>query len=434
MVRKAIILTFICALLLTTGCLHEQNKEPIVISINYPSENLFYKMYGYDFENKYPHITVKVIEHDFTDTTLDPDSDIIFFDRLQIYQQYIEDGKLLSLDQKIRESKYPISEMPQVITHSLRSNIDHAYYGLSPSFISYALFFNKDLFESFGVPMPTNQMTWEEIFELASLFPNYTNDKDRLYGFKSDYYTSIAIAMVLEIGKTEGLRFIDPNSFEISFDSTEWKDIFHQVVKAFRSGAIYDKEDSMTGNVEPSPILAGQAAMEIQPYSMVHNFEAYSKHQGGTTINWGLVTAPVSSKSRDESIYYDIQEIYAISSKTQKHEAAWQLIEFITSDKQNMKSNVERQFTSGLPANINLIQDHYTQDLTPLYMLKPANQSHNPYDYIHHDIINAFKEVGEVIIRDAIDEKITEDEALEKLETEGQNAVNLAREKLKNRD
>lgn len=408
---------------LLAGCANESNRAPITLTINYPSERLFYQKYGYDFENKYPDITIKVVKQDLSENSDTVGMDVVFIDQLQLYNQLIDEGKLMNLDSVLRENSYPLSELSPVVLEAVRSKADSRIYGLSPSFISHAIFYNRDLFEEYGVPFPSNQMTWGEVLELANRFPNYNEAGERLYGFKSNYYTAIAFSTILRAGQTEGLSFINPDTLKVSFDSAEWKRIFEEVIDSFSKGIIYDQEDTGTGEVEPSPILTGQAAMEIHSSSMAYNFDSYSEMIGASKINWDLVTVPVGTHNRDQSDYYDVQEIFSISNATKHEQAAWKLIEFIMDNEQNMSNNSDKQPSSGLPAKTDLIQPLGPHDLSPFYILQPVPYSNNPYDDVDYEILNAFKEAGQKVIEEAIRNSISIDQAIQQIEAEGQQVI-----------
>ncbi|MNW51875.1 Bacterial extracellular solute-binding protein [compost metagenome] len=416
-------LTLLILFTLLAGCVNKSTHAPIILTINYPSERLFYQKYGHDFENKYPDITIKVVNQDLLENSDTLELDVVYIDQLQLYNQFIDEGKLMNLDSVLQENSYPFSELSPVVQDAVRSKADDSIYGLSPSFISHALFYNKDLFEEFGVPFPSNQMTWSEVFELARRFPNHNEAGERLYGFKSNYYTSIAFSIILRAGQTEGLTFITPKTLKVSFDSAEWKKIFQEVVDSFSKGVIYDQEDSGTGEVEPSPILTGQAAMEIHSNSMAYNFDSYSEFIGASKINWDLVTVPVATRNKDQSDYYDVQEIFSISNTTNYDQESWKLVEFITSNDQNIRNNFDNQLSNALPAKINLIEPIGDHDLSPLYILQPIQYSNDPYDYVHYEILSAFKEVGKKVIEDAIQNTISIDEAIKQIEVEGQQVI-----------
>lgn len=430
MLRKLTILFLSISLLMVSGCSIHPVKEPVVITINFPSEKLFYQMYGHDFEDKYSHIKLQVISEDLGDKSTEPSADVLFMDQVTVYNRLVEEGKLLNLEQKLRNEKYPISEFSPAVVNALRSEVDGHLYALSPSFISHALYYNRDLFEQYGIPFPQNQMTWEEVLDLAKRFPEQNADGEALYGFKSNYYINIPFSMILRIGQTEGLNFVDARTLQVNMDSAAWHSIYQMVIEAFRDKAVYDKDDDPTDEVEPAPILTGHTAMEIQSYTTAYNFENYGWFIGAKPINWNMVTVPVSSRSRGQSDYYEVQEIYGISSKSQHEEEAWELLNFITNDTQKMTKNQQDQLSMGLPAKMDLIKSVQGHDLSPLYELEPVTKSNNPYDYIHYEIINAFKDVGQNVIQEAIQNKITVDEAIERIEKEGQTAINEMKLKL----
>lgn len=414
---------FIIFLLSLSGCSFGKQDEPVTLTINYPSEQQFYQMYAHDFEKKYPHITIKVVNQDMNEQSVEPSTDVIFIDQLHVYNRLVEEGNLINLESNIHKTAFPISELSPIVVNSLRSEVDGGIYGLSPSFISHALYYNRELFEKNGIPFPKNQMTWKEIFDLAKRFPNQGSDGERIYGFKSNYYTAIAFSMILRVGQTEGLQFINPETLKVNFQSDEWKTIFSDVIQLFQYNVVYDQEDTMTGEIVPSPMLTGKAAMEIQSYSTAYNFDAHSQFVGAPTIKWDMVTVPVATRMSDQSDYYDIQEIYGISSTANHAEEAWKLIEFITGDTQKMKANVDNQLINGLPARTELIKAAGHHDLSPLYVLNPVTNSNNPYDYIDYEILNAFKVVGQSIVEEAIQNSLSVDEAIYKIEVEGQRVI-----------
>ncbi|WP_334077519.1 ABC transporter substrate-binding protein [Paenibacillus sanfengchensis] len=250
-----------------------------------------------------------------------------------------------------------------------------------------------------------------------------------MYGFKSNNYINIPFSMILRIGQTEGLTFIDARTLQVKMDPAAGHGIFQTVID-FQDKAVYDKDDDPTGESEPAPILTGHAAMEIQSYAIAYNFKEYSRFIGAKSINWDMVTVPVGSRTRGQSDYYEVQEIYGISSRTQHEEEAWGLVNFITNDTQEMKKNQQNQQSMGLPVRMNLMKTVEGHDLSPLYELDLVTKSNNPYDYIHYEIINAFKDVGQNVIQEVIENKITLDEAIEKIEKEGQAAVDGMKLKL----
>lgn len=420
--NKSIILVIICMLLLS-GCMLSVAKETITISVEHPSSALFYKQYGDAFTQKYPHIRINVVTQSEAAVGTD-DVDLRFMSGLGQYKELSKNKKLLNIE-TFREKEASFFEnISPVILNSLRNQSESGLYGLAPSFISYAIYYNKDLFNQYGVPFPKNQMTWSEIWDLAKHFTLHSENEKKIYGFKSNYYENIGISLIWRSGQTEGLSFIDPRTLKISMNSESWKAIWTQVIDAIKVKAIYDIPEKTDGDFVPAPILTGETAMEIQSHAAAYNFESYAQMYGKQQVNWGMVTVPVNSSNPAYSDYYQFEEIYGISATSKHKEEAWQLIKFITT------RDLQNESYSGIPAQINLLKTIKEHDLSPLYTLKPIQQSNNPYEVIDDKILAALKEIGQQIVDDAVKGKITIDEALKQFEEKGQQTIIEIKEKL----
>ena len=64
-------------------------------------------------------------------------------------------------------------------------------YGLSPSFYSQVIFYNKDMFNKYGIPLPEDRMSWEKVFELAQRFPTDGAKDKRVYGLSFGYNSDV---------------------------------------------------------------------------------------------------------------------------------------------------------------------------------------------------------------------------------------------------
>ncbi len=94
----------------------------------------------------------------------------------------IEEGLLLPLDPFIKKYEYDLEGMESFIVKNLRQIGNEAIYFLPTDFNTYALFYNKDLFDQYGLQYPSDYMTWEEVFNLARQF-NRESTQEKVYGF-----------------------------------------------------------------------------------------------------------------------------------------------------------------------------------------------------------------------------------------------------------
>ncbi|MCY9760012.1 extracellular solute-binding protein [Paenibacillus alvei] len=415
--NKIAILGIILSMLLLSACQNNVEK-PITITVEYPSPNEFYKRYGHAFEQKSPLISIQVIP----EADQSSPADLRYMDNLSTYKKLIDSGELLNLESYIKEEPGAWKNITPIMFDTLKIKFGDQLYGLAPTFSSYAIYYNKDLFAKYKIPFPKNQSTWKDIFDLATRFPLQTDDGEPLYGFKPNYYENVGISLIMRWGQTEGLRFIDPETLKIQMNTPAWKEIWRRTIDALRSGRIYKQTQQTEGAMSLDPIYTGNAAMALQSHVAAYNFDINQLYGAGQPINWDMVTVPVDPRKPEYCDYYLIKEIYGISTASERQEAAWELLKWMVQG----GAMTSTEINHGLPARTELIASVKGHDLSPLTMLKASPSNHNPYESIHYDIINAFKSIGNQIVEDVIANKLTIDEALILIDEKGQQAVDAA--------
>lgn len=96
----------------------------------------------------------------------DKPADLVVFEHI-LAPHYIDSGYLAPLDEFV-ESDLSIRERldPDLLAH-LREQGDGSVYAIPFAKNAYGLFYNKELFDRFQIPYPTDGMTWDEVFDLA---------------------------------------------------------------------------------------------------------------------------------------------------------------------------------------------------------------------------------------------------------------------------
>jgi ABC-type glycerol-3-phosphate transport system substrate-binding protein len=427
---KAICILITGMLCLVSGCAAPE-PEPLTLTVRYPSVQSFYKRYGYAFEDKYPHITVQVVQDPMEQTDDAPGADVVFMHSLPLYSKRIEEGRLKDLTPLMKRDGFPPDTFSPAVLDLLRhASPDGNLYGLAPAYSSDALYYNKSLFRLYGVPEPRNRMTWSEVFELAGRFPKTTDSGKPLYGFQMNFYKNVALNILLEVGKTEGLSYIDPATYRITMNTEGWRSVWFETVEAFRSGAIRDTGEGEEEGIAFSPFFRGEAAMMVGSFMDAYNFDVLSRFPDGSVIDWGMVTVPVSRRHPDLSSAYALHEIYGVSADASHPEEAWELVKFIAADAGNNRFLARNEPNRGLPALTDAIQPVPPHDLTPLYMLEANTAAIIPYLLVDATVSDAFQDVAQKLLDQAIQEEITIEEALEQAELQGQQAVNEALRRL----
>ncbi|GFN34029.1 ABC transporter substrate-binding protein [Paenibacillus xylaniclasticus] len=430
MKRISLMLVIITIELILTSCVSQPDHKPVTLKVNYPDSEIFYKRVGYFFEQRYPFIHLEVIQTT-RNGAFDPGQlDIVFNDKITEFKRLQEAGKLADLSPYIRKERLDLNKMQPITYKPFEDPSTKALFGISPTFNSTVLFYNKNLFAQYGVPEPSNQMSWQQLLKLAERFPSQMNDSRSLYGLVTSHYRDIPFLTILSVGRTEELQVIDPATLKITINTPKWKEISSYVIEAFRKQAVFNKPDM--NEFTYSPILMGNTAMSFGSLATAYNFQIYNKQipHDGNNIDWGMVTAPVNPANPNLSNQYSVGEIFSISSDSAHPEEAWKFISFITNDDKYLASNALQLINWGIPARSEYLPVIEGHDLAPLTMLQPSMETYNPYDIFHHDAVNAFVETAEKWIDLAINDQISINKALERIEQEGQTAFSTAIERL----
>ncbi|MEC0231598.1 ABC transporter substrate-binding protein [Paenibacillus alba] len=242
---KAILLVVICTSCSSTP---ESSKLEGKVKILYYNEELFNEEYGDLLSSNFKNLEFEVIsikkmvrnaknpENEIVQFIRDEKPDVIFVRSYDEYLEYIEKGLLMDLDPWIRKDKLDIENMQKGIISILRDKEKGSIFGLAPTFSSNVIYYNKQLFSTYGVDYPHDQMTWEEIFHLSKRFNG--NDKG-IYGFSTVYSPYDLLNM---LGRTNGLSILHKNQsapLEVMSDSAAWGNLLDSLAEVYRSNTVY---------------------------------------------------------------------------------------------------------------------------------------------------------------------------------------------------
>lgn len=206
-----------------------------------------------------------------------------------------------------------------------------------------ALFYNKNIFDKFGVPYPKDGMTWEELLEVAKKITR-VEDGVQYKGFRFEE-TNILFRDQL------GLTFVDPQTLKSTINTDPWKK-WMQVMMAFYQ----IPGNPMNINVsEKDEFLKSQTlAMRTGP-----NFLSELPAAATNGLNFDFASLPHfagEDKGSQMNAPY-----YAIPPASKNKDAAFEVIAYLLSDEvQTMlakagripivkNENVIKEFGKGTP-------------------------------------------------------------------------------------
>lgn len=332
--------------------------------------------------------------------------DIIFFPE-QFYERLIEDGILKNLASNTIQNI--LNEMNTNVANSFQSLGEGQLYAVSGNFSPQAIYYNQDLFQQLGIPTPTDHMSWSDTLQLAQQIADTAPD---VIPFTQTFYDDAQL--LLEMGRTEQLLWVNSESMEPQFNSPAWKSIVEQYVKAKQNKSIQNSPE-----VLQEQFLNGQIAMILHSYPF-----AAKLLQKETSVNWAVVTEPVDPNEPSTTRNVGFEYLNGISSNSEFAEESLEIWSYLNS-KTIAKMNHFSSYTPfSLPVYDTVIRDLDTHHLSAFYALKVERV---PYDdKISRPQEIAVKQRINLILQQATDSTLTIDDAINSLQEEVTDAIRTA--------
>lgn len=295
--------------------------EPVKLIFMAPwSTEQVAERFGDELKKKYPHISIeatgkwaetKDLEELFAKGIV-PDL-LLTTDGFDVLK---EKDLLYPLDDDLNMRNFDFSKINKGAMDALRARDPEGQdrlIGIPLEDVATALHYNKDIFDKFGKPYPTDGMTWDEVIELAT---QVTGERD---GVK---YRGLATNLLSQSMTQLSANGTDPQTGEPRFSKDPAFAKFFDLVK---------RVTSIPGNWEKGiayDFTKKDVAMSLG--LIANTIPFYPKD-----LNYDVVSFPAWEKGgRGPS---NLPLSIAISKQSKNKEAALQALEFIMSDEQQIK-------------------------------------------------------------------------------------------------
>lgn len=372
-----IVLTFICLV----GCSSSSNianlNSDIQLKIGYRSESMFDDRYSNLVNQKFPTLNYSVISlNEIIDQETDnqqiaSSTDIIYVPA-EMMSDLINNGLLLELDSLIKKNKLDITKYhPEVIDY-VKSLGEGKLYGIPTSIHGTVLVYNKDIFDANQVEYPRDSMTWEEVLNVAQLFPQNGLVNARL----------LSSEIIYEIGRTRGLQAYNADFGTVNIANEQWEEAWDLVITPLKSGSLSSDRSLFFNNEAAMAFLSSSDAEIIEQHS-----------------NWETTTMPINPLYPTETIYTFTDGFYAISAQTELVNESFELLQFFLSPQLLQLEKAKRQhaisiYKSNPPLKVE----------QSMLKLKPS------YNYM--DLTYEFIVAGEATIEQIISSNLSIEDAL----------------------
>ena len=424
---------FFCAamvfwLLLVSGCdlkkaPPERDVKPITIKVMGSDFNTFYSRYGAVYTALHPNVHFAFIPRsprgisDIAQYVSEQSPDVLLLSSSE-YEELANRGLLYDLDMLIRKDKYDLDGTIAPVIQYLRNLGGGSIYGLTPVFLSRALFYNKDLFMQYQVPLPTDWMSWSDVLLLTRRFPADGNEHQRIYGLMISAYSASPFEFAILIGGSMGLDYVDGTRMQMTIDTPLWKEVFQLVLDTMKSGVLYQGgptlQPGMTyeETLKQDPFISGKVAMTVAASDMMVKLQNIPN--GVTPPRWDIVSAPGGAGGME------IGDIFAIYNGSTQTEASWDFIRYVNGD--DFADVYSRNPTLGyLTTRQKYLKDEEGHHVEAFYMTEPLmakNRKSVPQQFYIR-----FASMAEKELQKAYDGSQTIDEALAAMQNQGQQLL-----------
>lgn len=381
------------------------------ITVGYQDKGGFDFFYGNLFKAKYPNIDIKNVSN-----ADEPDVFVLPFDK---YVELLEEGKLYDLNNVITNDAFKLEGMNQDVIDFVRQQGRGKLYGLPPYFSNQALFYNKDLFDKYNIPYPTDGMTWEEVLQLAKRFP--------LEDGVSGLYTRSLGDLLMNMEQAKGLERVNAKDMKVTMNTDSYKELLETVLDANNSQAL--NVFFHDGFAKNDPFITEESAMAFEYYTYLNNNIYWVKQEQGEDfdLNWDVASAPVDESNREATPYFFIPTIFAVNAKSQNVQAAWEFVKYVNGE-EFAKIN-SRTTTNKIPTRTEYVYNPEGKRIEAFYSNLKMNSvllSHSEYEDIPMSFGGVFYGIVESELKAASVGVKSVDEALESIEKRGQEQLDKA--------
>jgi len=279
--------------------------------------------YGEALQAKFPHVNFEFL-NTTSELTLDKvvlsgsDMDIFIRSIGSIFYEMPQNGLTYDMTELIKKHNVDLSRIDPVLMNSMTDNANGEIWGIPYLNSTLVMYYNKDLFDQFGIDYPRDGMTWDEVIEVSKNF-NVTKDGVNYVGleFSNHHMTKL---------NNFSLSYVDPNTGLSTYDDERWKAVLSQFYEASQDPG-YQYFMQQNENKMPSKhFYEGVVAMYVT--LVVHSGNEDFKN---LDFAWDLVSAPIY----DENPGIGAQaypEYLAITSNSKNKDAAMEVIKYLISD------------------------------------------------------------------------------------------------------
>lgn len=307
-----------------------EKQEVVVYSANGAYLDEYYRDFEQYIEEALPHIEITLFSAR-EDESKHIDNLILTGQNIDLYYNSI--GGFFSvalqydlaydLTDLIKEQNIDLNRFEPTLINALTEFGHGEIWGLPVFTTLMTLYYNKGIFDQFGVEYLTDGMTWDEVY-----------DKNRQLSRQDDnkIYTGLAVSPshFMQMNNLS-LPFVDPETNKSTLDRTEeWRMILEPFIRPAQEEAYRAKIEQLGGKLPYSGEFSKEKDLAI--FGIFHNWWVNNDQ---TDVDWDLVSFPTfpDRPGVGSQLY---PTYYGIPKFAENKEGALEVLKYLTSDEFQM--------------------------------------------------------------------------------------------------
>jgi multiple sugar transport system substrate-binding protein len=317
------------------GTTAKAQQEPVTINVGIPDgwmTNDEMKRYIIDpVSKKYPWITVNVNPYVQGKSLKElvaagETPDIIIDTNIYGFTGWTDLGLNYSLTDLIKKHNMDLSRFEPEALDAIRAGTQRDDLIAIPYWRHFsALYYNKDVFDKFGVPYPPDGMTWDDAYELAKKVTRKEGDVQ---------YRGLEANVTERMASQLSLPYVDPKTKRSLLNTDQWSKVLSFAAKIHQ---IPGNSQITYHGAANDLLLKGTLAM-LASVNIIFEGNLYTKPEV-----WDIASYPTWPEAPGIGMRID-EHAMAISPTSKNKDAAFFVIQTITSDEVQMDMSRQGRF------------------------------------------------------------------------------------------
>lgn len=316
-----------------------QTAELTITSSSGMDEAAFEKNYGQYIKKKFPNYTLTYIRKNKGTSineliTAGTKIDLIFESIGGIGDGLIRPGLAEDMTDMVKKANIDLNRFDTTLIDGVRAVSGGKLYGLPVYNMVMNLYYNKDIFDRFGVAYPKDGMTWDEVLDLAKKL-------NREEGGTQFLGLAVSSQHMLRMNQYS-IGYVDEKTQQATYDNEKWKTILSTIYVGEADDPVYQKYmESVNGRIPYKDEFLKHKNLAMFGYFT----DLPIVYPEMDSINWDVVALPTFKDlpkigSQPYPLYWSL-----VSTSTQK-DASMEVIKYLTSDEFQMILSKRGELTS----------------------------------------------------------------------------------------